>query len=277
MPTTWSGTVHRQVEATGWPVRLAISAGFAGLIALFAAISFPVSWTPVPFSLAPIALLLTGTYQRPGYAALSVVIYLMAAGLGMPIFAEGESGFHHFIGNTAGYLFGFIAVSSMVSWYMQERRRLLPRRWITIMLAGIGALVIGGIVAIIRFTGSGAGFSAYGEEYIAYGMGRSVLWVMVFLVAASTGLGIWAMQRARGQGTHALNLFLVMIAATGVLHFMGVSGLVWIAGLDVVTAIVLGSIVFLPFDILKAALAVALSLPFLPAPAPAPQAEESHA
>ncbi len=257
----------------GWPKQLAISAGFGGLLMLVGAISFPLPWTPVPFSMMPFGLLIVGAYQRPMWAALSVVLYLAAAGLGAPVFADGESGWHHFVGATAGYLFGFVAVSAFVSWYMQERRALLPMRWVAIIGSIIGLLVVAGIVAIIDYQSSG-GLQAYGTE--GFGIGRSVLWALLFLLTAATTMTVWALKRARGEGLQALNAFLVMLAAIGILHAMGVTGLVLIAELPVVTAMIVGSVVFLPFDIVKAGLAVGLSLPFLPAPRADPHNGDSH-
>ncbi len=276
MPTTWTGSIHRTVAETGWPARFGISAAFAGFLMLMASISFPLPWTPVPFSMMPFALLVAGAYQRPGWAGLSVAIYLAAAALGAPVFADGESGFRHLIGATAGYLWGFIVVSMLVSWYMQERRRVMPTKWIAIIGGAIALLVLWGVLAVIRFQTSG-GLAGYGESYATYGVGRSVLWVMLFLTVMTTVLALWSLRRLRGDGNQALNLFLVMMGAIGVLHFMGVSGLVLIAGMGFMDAVILGSIVFLPFDIIKAGLAVGLSLPFLPAPLGAEHSESSHA
>ncbi len=273
---------HEQANAIrtqslhGWPARLGISAAFGGFLMLIGAISFPLPWTPVPFSMMPFGLLVVGAYQRPMWAALSVVLYLVAAGAGAPVFAGGESGWHHLIGSTAGYLLGFVALSAFVSWYMQERRRLIPMKWVRIVGGLLALLVVAGIVAIASFPARG-GLAGYDGDLASWGIGRSVLWSMLFLVAAGTAMTVWALQRVRGEGHQALNLFLVMLAGIGILHAMGVTGLVLIAGLPVVTAIVLGSVVFLPFDIVKAGLAVGVSLPFLPASSSTPhEPGDSH-
>lgn len=258
--TTW----QQNISGHGWPVRLGISFGLAGFLSVMATLSFPLPWTPVPFSMAPLAVLVVGAYQRPGWAGLSVVLYLLAGALGAPVYAEGSSGWRHLAGATAGYLFGYAAVAVFVSWYMQQRRRLLPTRWVAVVGAFTGVLVLAGVAAIVRFTGTGAGFDAYGERYQGWSYDTSLLWVFGFLTVAAAAVVVWSMLRARGQGLQALNLFLVFLAATGVLHLLGVGGLVAIGGFDAMTAVIVGSVVFLPFDIIKAGLAVAATLPFLP-------------
>jgi biotin transport system substrate-specific component len=268
---TRTSLLHVRVNESAW-TRVAASAAFGGFLMLMGVLSFPLPWTPVPFSMMPLGLLVAGAYQRPGYAALSVGIYLLAAGLGAPVFADGDSGVRHFIGATAGYLMGYAVLASFIGWYMQERRALLSMRWVRIVGGVVALQVIAGLVAIGVYF-SGRPLRDYG--FSEFGIGRSVLWSLVFMVAATTALTVWSLQRRRGQGLQALNLFLVMIAGIGILHILGVAGLIFIAGLAPLTAIIVGSVVFMPFDIIKAGLAVGATLPFIPAPSSLMLDEES--
>lgn len=254
----------RQETATGWGVRALISAGFAGFLALMAIISFPVPWTPVPFSMMPLGLLVAGAFQRPQWAALSVAIYLLAAGLGAPIFADGESGWKWFIGSSGGYLFGFLLVSPLVSWYMAERREGLTPRWIAILLGLFGVGATAGIAAIAWFLGTESGISTVDSDVSGWNHGRSALWVLLFLIAGMTGLTVALLKRGRGETNQALNLFLVMLGSIILLHICGVTVLWLVTDLSLIHSIILGSIVFLPFDVLKSGLAVAATLPLLP-------------
>ncbi len=254
-------TARPAVHVTGWPLQLGISAAFGGFLMLMGAISFPLPWTPVPFSMMPLGLLVAGAYQRPGWAALSVAIYLIAGGLGAPVYADGSSGFHHLIGATGGYLLGYVLVSALVGWYVSRRRRLMPTPWAYGLL---GVVVTWGIVSIIRFVAAGESLGSYDGDLQNWGVGRSVLWVLLYLTAATTLVTIWALRRQRGEGNRALNLFLLFLGATALLHICGVTGLILVGGYPIMTSIVVGSVVFLPFDIIKAGLAVGISLPFLP-------------
>ncbi len=263
-------TIRPTVHATGWPVRLGISAGFGGFLMLMGALSFPLPWTPVPFSMMPFGLLIAGAYQRPAWAGLSVLIYLVAGGLGAPVYAGGESGFHHLIGATGGYLVGYIFVAALVGWYVSQSRRLMPTRWAYGLLGLLAVVVAWGLVAIIRFATTGEGLGTYDTNLTAWGLGRSILWVLLYMTAVATALTIWALRRHRGEHNRALNLFLIFLGSTALLHVCGVTGLILVGGYPILTSIVVGSVVFLPFDIIKAGLAVGLSLPFLPS-------EPSHA
>ncbi len=271
---TWNQRLTQQVEWTGWPTRLGVSAAMAGFLSIMALVSFPLPWTPVPFSLMPFALLVTGAVQRPGYAALSVLIYLAAGALGAPIFAEGASGWAHLLGPTAGYLFGFIAVSMLVSAYMARRHAPLPTALAWGLIGFVGAAILAGVGAIAWMWSSGQGLAQLDSEVTAdWGVAKSTLWALLFITAASTTLSLWILARRRGERAAALNLFAVMLGSILVLHACGVTVL-WLATpLSLMSAIILGSVVFLPFDIVKAGLGVALTLPFLPSP----PTEENHA
>jgi len=74
---------------------------------------------------------------------------------------------------------------------------------------------------------------------------------------------VW-LARSRGVGWERFNLLLVMLSAIALIHVCGVVVLKFSLGYSWPQAIALGSTVFLPFDILKAALATALTVPFIP-------------
>lgn len=269
-PATLNRRIARTVEATGWPVRLGISVAVAGFLGLMGAVSFPLPWTPVPFSMMPFALLVAGGYQRPGYAVLSVVLYLLAGAAGAPIFADRSSGWEHLWGPTAGYLFGFVLASALVSRYMQRHRAPLPAAWSWTIVGLVGAAVLAGITTIAWMWSTGNGLAQLDSEVTAsWGVGKSSLWFVLFLTAACSVLTLWLLNRNRGDHPQALNLFVVMLGSIVALHACGVTVL-WLAtDLSLMSAIVLGSLVFLPFDIVKAGLGVGATLPFLPP-------EESH-
>lgn len=251
-------TVHRWALERNWVARLGISAGFAAFLAVMALVSFPLPWTPVPFSMMPFALLVTGAAQRKGWGAASVLMYLAAAALGAPVFAGGEAGWRHLVGSTAGYLWGFVGAAWLVGWYVQRRRRLLDPRTARVLVAGLGALGVLGLVTLTTIALRGTTFTS------AWSATQSFLWLFVAL-AALTAVGTVAwLRRRHGSGHERLNLFLVMMAAIAVIHVPGVVVLKAMTGLVWSEAIALGSTVFLPFDLLKAGAATGLTTLFLP-------------
>lgn len=243
-----------------------LSLGMGVLLMFMGSLSFPLPWTPVPFSMMPFALLVTGAAQKARWSLVSVATYLIAGGLGAPVFADGESGWAWFAGATAGYLFGFLLVAPFISTYLKRPRPALQGRWRAAVLGLVGASAAAGIAAIIWLSVRGTGFTDVDADITGFGTGRSILWICAFLIGAATLTTLLLRGRLEGRRAQSVQLFLVMLAAIGLLHGVGVTVL-WLATpLSLMAAVVLGSIVFLPFDILKAALAVAVSLPFLPEP-----------
>jgi len=90
--------------------RLVWTAIMAALTAVGAYIQFPLG--PVPFSMQTFFILLAGLILGPAYGALSMLLYLGAGLIGLPVFAKGASGFAQFMGPTGGFLFGFILLAA---------------------------------------------------------------------------------------------------------------------------------------------------------------------
>lgn len=86
---------------------VALIAGFAALIAVCAILpSINVSG-PVPITLQTFGVLLSGAVLGARRGFLAVLLYLAVGAAGLPIFADGRSGFGVFSGPTVGYLVGF--------------------------------------------------------------------------------------------------------------------------------------------------------------------------
>ena len=96
------------------------------------------------------------------------------------------------------------------------------------------------------------------------------LWVFgaAFLLIAPAAA--WLLLRHRG-GPPALRLFVVVLASVAFIHTPGAIVLKFVLGWSWTQAFALGSAVFLPFDALKAGLAVAACTAFLPQPMETPQ------
>ena len=250
---------HERVLLLGWPLKVLLATGFAGFIALAAQVAVPLPWTPVPFSLQPLAVLVTGAYLGRNYGLLAIALYILAGALGVQVFADQQSsGLEVLSGHTAGYVFGFGAAAYLVGWYVERRRALLDRRWAVGIAAGLGALGVASLTSLAWIALRGGRFES------AWSATQSYLWLFVGLAGLAAVAAVWLLRAARGQGWEKLNLFLVMMAATALLHLCGVAVLKPALGLGWSEAVALGSTVFLPFDLVKAALATAASVLFLP-------------
>jgi len=77
-------------------------------IAIAAQVSVP--FYPVPLTLGTLAVLLVGFTLGARLGALAVVAYLAEGAMGLPVFANFNNG-AAFVGPTAGFLFGYIALA----------------------------------------------------------------------------------------------------------------------------------------------------------------------
>lgn len=262
---------HERVLLLGWPLKALLATGFAGFIALAAQVSVPLPWTPVPFSLQPLAVLVTGAYLGRNYGLLSVALYILAGAVGLEVFADQESsGLEVLSGYTAGYIFGFGAAAYLVGWYVERRRALLDRRWAVGIASGLGLVAVASLVTLTWIAFQGGRFAS------SWSATQSYLWLFVGMAGLAAVAAAWLVRTARGQGWEKLNLFLVMMAALALVHVCGVAVLKPALGLAWSEAIALGSTVFLPFDLVKAALATAASVLFLPTRDDEPRSPTVH-
>lgn len=95
------------------------------LIALFAALTAVCAWiavpAPVPFTLQTFAVFLTAGLLGGRRGALSVLTYILLGAVGLPVFAHFTGGIGVLLGNTGGYILGFIGLT-LTMW-------LITRAW----------------------------------------------------------------------------------------------------------------------------------------------------
>lgn len=90
------------------------SAVMAALVAAGAFIAIPIG--PVPIVLQNMFVLLAGLLLGRKWGLACISVYLLAGGLGLPVFSAGRGGFPHFLGPTGGYLLSYLPVVFIVGW-----------------------------------------------------------------------------------------------------------------------------------------------------------------
>ncbi|MFZ0663136.1 MAG: biotin transporter BioY [Acidobacteriaceae bacterium] len=101
---------------------LAVVAGSA-LLAASAHVSIPFFFTPVPFTLQPMAVLLLGLLLDPALAFVTLFAYLVEGAAGLPVFTpQGPIGILHLMGPDGGFLLAYPFAAFLVS----KLRRSLP-------------------------------------------------------------------------------------------------------------------------------------------------------
>lgn len=149
MTVTTSHPTNLTLADAIWPARSEISGPRAVILAtigvalLWISAKIQIDIWPVPLTMQTFVVLTLGLAYGARFGAATIVTYLVAGSIGLPVFAgdwaEG-GGFVHLYGPTAGYLVGF-AVAAWICGMLAERGwdRSLPRAAAAML---IGNLVI---------------------------------------------------------------------------------------------------------------------------------------
>jgi len=157
-------------ESTSAPAIKAVAVALAvGVTALAAQVSVPLRFTPVPFVLTPLAVLLCGAALGSRLGCLAQVLYLLAGAAGAQVFAPSVQlppGALRLLGPTAGYLWAY-PIAAFVTGYLADRG--WDRRYwtsVAAMLLGLAVIFAGGVSWLsAMFTHSLAGAMTQGLRW----------------------------------------------------------------------------------------------------------------
>ncbi len=117
------------------------------LVAIGARLSFSIPGAAVPQSLQTLAVVVAGALLGPVWGAIGILAYVVVGGLGVPVFADGASGFDVVTGPSLGYLAGFILAASCMG--AAVRRQLMRRDvnvWKQLLIVFFAALLAHGLI-----------------------------------------------------------------------------------------------------------------------------------
>jgi biotin transport system substrate-specific component len=127
--------------------------GFAAAVAAASQIAIPLPWTPVPITLQPMVVILAGMWLGPAAGGASMLLYLMAGAVGLPVFTPiGAPGIARFFGPTGGYLIAYPA-AAFVAGSLAARAASFGTRWLA-AIAGIAVIYLGGVAQLSVLSGS---------------------------------------------------------------------------------------------------------------------------
>jgi biotin transport system substrate-specific component len=114
----------------------------AALVTVLSYVQVPL-W-PVPITGQTLGVLLVGSTLGFARGAISMAVYALIGGLGIPVFAPNADGslsfgWHVLFGATVGYIVGFIISAALVGW-------LAERQWDRKILKAIVTFVAGSVV-----------------------------------------------------------------------------------------------------------------------------------
>ncbi len=104
-------------------VRLLSTLAFTLLITIGAFVYIPLPFTPVPITMQVLFVLLAGLMLGKRYGTLSVLLYIVAGIMGVPLFAGAAGGVARILGPTGGYLLGFLLAPYIVSLLYHKLRQ----------------------------------------------------------------------------------------------------------------------------------------------------------
>ncbi|HEY6761820.1 MAG TPA: biotin transporter BioY [Baekduia sp.] len=167
----------------------------AGLTALLAQVAIHVPGSPVPVTGQTLAVGLVGATLGSRRGAAALLLYVLA-GLALPIYADGSSGWHTVWGASGGYLVGFV----LAAWAIGRMAELgSDRRVVTAFAAFIVAQVLVfacGLVGLKLAVGEDWGWTIHNGFTI---------FILGGLVKAAVGAAVlpsaWGLvRRVRGDG-----------------------------------------------------------------------------
>lgn len=147
----------RAGSAQVWTSVQLLSVGFVAVFTAAASqLSFPLPFTPVPFTIQPMVVLIGAAALGARLGALSQILYLMLGVAGLPVFAfspELPQGFARLLGPTGGYLMAFPVAAFATGWLAE---RGFDRRYgtsILAMAAGLSIIFLGGVAWLANGVG----------------------------------------------------------------------------------------------------------------------------
>ena len=149
--TNRSGLAQARAFSSTIPGKLTLGVAATVVIALAAHVAFPLPFTPVPFTLQPLAVLGVGLAFGPLGGFLTLLAYLAEGACGLPVFSPAGPGgvAQLFFGPTSGYLLSYPLVAAIAG----GLTRVLGRR-----LSLFSSAAIGCATAIIVLFLAGAGW-----------------------------------------------------------------------------------------------------------------------
>ena len=147
--------------------QLTLTAVMAAVICVLGPISMAIPISPVPISLASMAVYLAVTVLGMKLGTLSCLIYLLLGLVGVPVFSGGSAGAAKLFGPTGGYLVGYLFLALIAGAFVG---RYTENKWKSIAFAALG-MVLGTMVLY-----------ALGTAWLAYSAGmdfQAALWAGV--------------------------------------------------------------------------------------------------
>ncbi len=123
------------------------------VIGLFAKVSIPLPFTPVPIGTQNSVILLMAAFLGARRAAAATFAFLAQGAAGFPVFAGGVGGIVKFFGPTGGYLIGYLAAAFLVGYIIEKCKEKTVSKTFFALAAGHAAIYLFGAAYLATFIG----------------------------------------------------------------------------------------------------------------------------
>jgi len=146
--------VFERLNSLSFANKAALSLTFALLTGLSAQVRIYTPFSPVPFTLQVLPVLLAGAVLGRYFGGASQLAYLAMGAAGLPVFAGWRFGPAVLLGPTGGYLIGFLLAAFVTGWlvHSSDNARSTPRI-ILAMAAGMGIIYTLGTLQLALLLG----------------------------------------------------------------------------------------------------------------------------
>ena len=124
-----------------------------GVLGITLAAQITILLQPVPITLQTFAILLVGMLYGPKRGMQTVLIYVCAGVVGLPVFAHCSGGIHILLGPTGGYILGFVPAAAFTGYLLQRGWIKHPISIFSAALFGVILLFIPGYLVLANFIG----------------------------------------------------------------------------------------------------------------------------
>ncbi len=165
--------------------RRAIALAVLGVIVIATGswISWTIPGTSVPQSGQTLAVVLVGAFLGSRLSAGTLSLYLLSGAVGIPVFADGASGWSHLVGPTAGYLLGFLVAAILVGSASDRGTLARPGPTLGVMIAAHAVILLLGWLRLSVQLGVTEAFAVGVEPFIWGGVVKGALAAGVVLIA----------------------------------------------------------------------------------------------
>ena len=100
--------------------QLTLVAMMTAVICVLSPWSIPLPFTAVPITLGTLGVCLAAGILGAKKGVLSVALFLVIGGVGVPVFSQFTGGFSHIAGPTGGYMAGYLLLALSTGWFIDR-------------------------------------------------------------------------------------------------------------------------------------------------------------